>query len=129
MPIHIPIGSFLSYYAIKMVLLSGATKKIFRVLTTNVLSVLKSVTPDENDADDFNFMLSRLEVSDFMRKQVDGDNRVIPYQLYWYELNKIMENAKEYIPFLNERDETGITGAQKVLSVFEFRVPYYVGPL
>lgn len=51
------------------------------------------------------------------------------YQLYWFELHKILENAKEYLPFLKDSDEDGITGAEKVLSVFEFRVPYYVGPL
>jgi CRISPR-associated endonuclease Csn1 len=33
------------------------------------------------------------------------------------------------LQFLNEADEDGITGSEKVLSVFEFRVPYYVGPL
>jgi CRISPR-associated endonuclease Csn1 len=44
-------------------------------------------------------------------------------------MNKILENAKSYLTFLNEADEDGITGAEKVLSVFEFRVPYYVGPL
>ena len=73
--------------------------------------------------------MSDLELNDFMPKQIDGDNRVIPYQLYWHELNKILENAKNYIPFLTEQDEDGITGADKILSVFEFRVPYYVGPL
>lgn len=94
-----------------------------------ILSVFKSVTPDETDIKEYNHMISRLEANDFMPKQVDGDNRVIPYQLYWFELNKILENAKEYLPFLKETDEDGITGAEKVLSVFEFRVPYYVGPL
>ena len=94
-----------------------------------ILSVLKSVKPDEGDETAFADMISRLENYSFMPKQVDGDNRVIPYQLYWYELNKILENAKAYIPFLIEADKAGVTGAEKVLSVFEFRVPYYVGPL
>lgn len=94
-----------------------------------ILSVVKSITPNENDAEEYQDILSRLEVFDFMPKQVDGDNRVIPYQLYWYELNKILENAKAYIPFLSEADADGVTGAEKILSVFEFKVPYYVGPL
>ncbi len=94
-----------------------------------VLAVMKSITPDSNDYAVYNDIISRLEIFDFMPKQVDNDNRVIPYQLYWYELNRILENAKDYIPFLKEQDADGITGAEKILSVFEYRVPYYVGPL
>lgn len=94
-----------------------------------ILSVVSSITPSKSDARRYNEMMDRLEVCDFLPKQVDGDNRVIPYQLYWYELNKILENAKGYVSFLNERDENGISGKEKILSVFEFRVPYYVGPL
>ncbi|MGM9644081.1 MAG: type II CRISPR RNA-guided endonuclease Cas9 [Eubacteriales bacterium] len=94
-----------------------------------ILSLFKSVNPDSEDTCKFEKMRASLEANDFLPKQVDGDNRVIPYQLYWYEINKILENAKTYLPFLSEEDEDGITGAEKVLSVFEFRVPYYVGPL
>ena len=94
-----------------------------------ILALFKSVTPDSGDANSFAEMMARLEVNDFLPKQVDGDNRVIPYQLYWYELNRILENAKAYLPFLGEEDEEKITVADKILSVFEFRVPYYVGPL
>ena len=94
-----------------------------------ILSVVKNIVPDESDQKEFQNMISRLEVFDFMPKQVDDDNRVIPFQLYWYELNKILENAESYIPFLSEADDDKITGTQKILSIFEFRVPYYVGPL
>lgn len=94
-----------------------------------ILSVFKSITPNDTDIEEYNLMMSRLESSDFMPKQVDGDNRVIPYQLYWFELYKILENAKGYLPFLSEVDESGVTVAEKIISVFEFKVPYYVGPL
>lgn len=94
-----------------------------------ILSLFKSVTPNKADAEKFKTMRARLEANDFLSKQVEGENRVIPYQLYWYELNQILENAKAYLPFLSEKDEDGISGAEKILSVFEFKVPYYVGPL
>ena len=94
-----------------------------------ILSLFKPINIDSKDVDALDKMRVRLEANDFLPKQVDGDNRVIPYQLYWYELNKILENAKGYLPFLSESDEDNLTGAEKVLSVFEFRVPYYVGPL
>ena len=94
-----------------------------------LLSIVKKITPSADDAEAHNDMIARLEINDFLPKQVDGENRVIPYQLYWYELNKILDNAANYIPFLNEKDIDGISGKDKILSVFEFKVPYYVGPL
>jgi len=87
-----------------------------------VLSLVKSVSPDHEDEEQYQDMMRRLETADFLPKQVDGDNRVIPYQLYWYELNRILENAQHYIPFLRETDEDGITGAEKILSIFEFKL-------
>lgn len=96
---------------------------------TYILGLFKAEEPDEEDKPEYGKMISRLELKDFMPKQVDGDNRVIPYQLYWHELNRILENAQTYLPFLNDADADGYTVAQKILSVFEFRVPYFVGPL
>ena len=61
-------------------------------------------------------------------KQVNTDNRVIPYQLYYHELKCILDNACKYLGFLNDKDEYG-TVAEKILSIMEFRIPYYVGPL
>ena len=57
-----------------------------------ILSVMKSVKPKKMDGKAYGEMISRLEVNDFMPKQVTGDNRVIPYQLYWHELNRILDN-------------------------------------
>lgn len=56
------------------------------------------------------------------------DNSVIPYQIQRRELNKILENASEYLS-LNKKGEDGLTVEDKIKSIFEFRVPYYVGPL
>ena len=82
----------------------------------------------EDKAEQFTDMLERLTVRTFCPKQMTGDNRVIPYQLYYVELKKILENASRYLPFLNNRDEYGTT-ADKILSIMKFRIPYYVGPL
>lgn len=112
----------------------GKSEKIKRTLDSAdlckyLLSVLKNVTPDDNDRDAYRDMVLRLESNTFLPKQVNGNNRVIPYQLYWYELNKILENAKNYVHFLAKTDDEGISGADKILSIFEFKIPYYVGPL
>lgn len=94
-----------------------------------IKGILSKINYDEDDQVIYNDILQRIETFSYMPKQVDTDNRVIPYQLYWYELNMILRNAENYLPFLKETDESGVTITDKILSVFEFRVPYYVGPL
>jgi CRISPR-associated endonuclease Csn1 len=61
--------------------------------------------------------------------QISSKNGVIPYQLHGAELEKILENAKHKFAFLNDIDETGISIKEKITKIFEFRIPYYVGPL
>ena len=80
------------------------------------------------DSEKYKDMLERLELGMFCPKQVTSDNRVVPYQLYYIELSRILENAKQYLSFLNVKDEYG-TIADKILSIMTFRIPYYVGPL
>lgn len=65
----------------------------------------------------------------FLPRLRSSDNGVIPYQLQKRELVKILDNASAYLPFLNERDAGGLTVTKKVIETFEFRVPYYVGPV
>lgn len=74
-------------------------------------------------------MFAGLESSSFMPKQHIKDNSVIPIQINRAELEKILENASGYLPFLNETDESGKTVADKIKDIFSFRIPYYVGPL
>lgn len=94
-----------------------------------VAKKMKTVVPKEADKERYEDMMRRLEARTFLPKQKDGDNRVIPQQLYRYELAEILSHAGEYCPLLSEVDEDGISVAQKVLSVFDFKIPYYVGPL
>lgn len=91
--------------------------------------LLKGVTPDATDAESWKDMLSRLELKTFLPKQVDSDNRVIPYQLYWHELHCILKKAQNYLQFLTQPDAEGYTPTEKILSIMEFRIPYFVGPL
>ena len=90
---------------------------------------LKDVVVDAQDKDAFDDMLVRLDSFDFLPKQRDTDNRIIPQQLYRIELDAILRQASAYLPFLNKKDTDGYTIYQKILSVFDFKIPYYVGPL
>ena len=55
-------------------------------------------------------------------------NGVIPNQIHIQELRAILDNAKTYLPFLNESDEYG-TIAEKIIRIAKFKIPYYAGPL
>ena len=94
-----------------------------------VLGIIKGISPDPEDEKTLEDIRKRLEERRFLPKQRDTDNRVIPYQLYWCELNTLLSNAEKYLSFLTQKDENGISGTEKILSVFTFRIPYYVGPL
>jgi CRISPR-associated endonuclease Csn1 len=79
--------------------------------------------------EDYLYIVEELEKGTFMPKQTTSQNSTIPYQVNKMELCKILENAEEYLPFLAERDENGLTVSDKIKKLFEFRIPYYIGPL
>lgn len=75
------------------------------------------------------YVRRELDAETFLPLQVTVNNCVIPYQVNKMEVEKILKNAGEYLPFLNEVDQNGISVKEKIVQIFEFRVPYYVGPL
>lgn len=79
--------------------------------------------------EEYKEILARIQNGTFMPKQVNGDNRVLPYQLYYVEFLKILEKASKYLPFLSQTDENGYRTDEKLKAIMRFRVPYYVGPL
>lgn len=95
----------------------------------SVTSLLKKIGEKIGENEDIALILSKIERGTFMPLQVTKSNGVIPYQVNYVELKKILENAKEYLPFLASKDEDGLTIKEKILSILEFRIPYYVGPI
>ncbi|MBR0157315.1 MAG: type II CRISPR RNA-guided endonuclease Cas9 [Clostridia bacterium] len=91
--------------------------------------LVKDIECEGKDGEFLADMRQRLETRTFLPKQVDPDNRIIPHQLYWYELKRVLENAETYLPFLCVNGEDGLSPKDKLLSIFTFRVPYFVGPL
>lgn len=83
---------------------------------------------NQSDLETVDKMLEDMEFKKFMPKIKSSDNGVIPYQLKLMELNKILENQSKYHKFLNSSDEYGSV-CDKIASIMEFRIPYYVGPL
>lgn len=101
------------------------SKYILKILNTKQLEEQL----EDEDREAYEDMIRRLGLREFMPKQKNTDNRTIPYQLYFYELNKILENASAYLPFLKEKDESGFSNAEKIQKIFKFKLPYFVGPL
>lgn len=62
-------------------------------------------------------------------KQTTKENSIIPYQVNMAELEAILNRASKYFPFLNEKDEDGYVTSDKIKSIVQFKIPYYVGPL
>lgn len=94
-----------------------------------LLKNLRDLPVKESDREDYENMLERLRQYTFLPKQRDSDNRVIPQQLYYTELDRLLDNAAAYLPMLRQTDEDGLSVADKIRSIFRFRIPYYVGPL
>lgn len=83
---------------------------------------------DDNNVDKQS-ILNDIEKENFLPKQLTASNGVIPNQTHKKELVAILNNAEKYLPFLLEKDETNLTVSEKIIQLFEFQIPYYVGPL
>lgn len=88
-----------------------------------------SEIPDDANRDKKAEILQLIELEKFLPLLRVRDNGVIPYQMHQEELEKMLENASKKYAFLNEKDESGYTVAEKIVKLLTFRVPYYVGPL
>ena len=78
--------------------------------------------------EDVNYILEEISKETFLPKQLNAGNGVIPNQVHAKELKAILQNAKEYLPFLNEVDETGLKVSERIEKIYSFQIPYYIGP-
>ena len=74
------------------------------------------------DTDEAREILERIDLEKFMLKQNSRTNGSIPYQMQKDEMIQIIDNQSVYYPQLKENRE-------KLISILEFRIPYYFGPL
>lgn len=91
-----------------------------------VKKVLKNFPEDDEDVKK---ILVKIDNETFMPKQLTASNGVIPNQLHAAEMKAILINAEQYLPFLLHTDESGLTVSQKIVALFTFHIPYYVGPI
>jgi len=88
-------------------------------------NIFKNIEVNEETA----YVMNEIEDCTLLPKQVNKDNGVIPYQVHEEELKIILENTSKYLTFLNESVEGESSNKEKILKLFKFRIPYYVGPL
>ncbi|MBQ1255665.1 MAG: type II CRISPR RNA-guided endonuclease Cas9, partial [Clostridia bacterium] len=84
---------------------------------------------DESGAKNASSIIEKLDMGVYLQKQTSKDNGIIPHQLHEKELALILSRAEKYLPFLLAKDNSGLTVSEKILAIFRFRIPYYVGPL
>ena len=95
----------------------------------NTSGILKKIKADECDVDILKELSEKLETESLLPLLISSRNSVIPYQLHKMELEAILANASQYLPFLNEKDESGYSVSEKIVMLLTFRIPYYVGPI
>ena len=95
----------------------------------NLKGILGNISPNEEDTVLINELKEKADAQILLPLQRSKDNGVVPHQVHQIELQMILERAETYLPFLKQRDDRGISVLEKILKIFEFRIPYYVGPL
>lgn len=95
----------------------------------DLYTAIKKAFKDYAEDEKVQYIFTQMENEQFLPKQLTGANGVIPNQVHHKELSRILQNAQQYLPFLQEIDESGLTVTERILQLFSFQIPYYVGPL
>lgn len=94
----------------------------YSFLKKNIFDV---VTSDEAKEEKEEF-LKLIDNNELLLKQNSDQNGSFPMQLHLSELKAILNNQVEFYPFLSEVKDGE---SNKIISIFKFKIPYYVGPL
>ena len=95
-------------------------RKKLGIAEANKEAVKKAIEKSDDSRKDE--ILEKIANETFMLKQTSKNNAYIPYQMQKDELIKILDHQEKYYPVLKENRD-------KIISILEFRIPYYYGPL
>lgn len=90
---------------------------------------IKKIVNKCYDSEEKEYILKEIEKGTFLPKQIISSNGVIPNQVHKIEMKKILQNAEKYLPFLTEKDDSGLSVSERILQMFSFQIPYYIGPI
>ena len=75
-------------------------------------------------------ILEEVENGTLLPKQRSSENAIIPCSFYYTELYNLLHSASSYLPCLSASDPgKGPSNIDKILKIFSFKLPYYIGPL
>ena len=74
-------------------------------------------------------IIKEIEGKTFLPKILHADNGLFPHQINGMELNAILENLCKRYPIFTQVEADGYTPKEKIEKIFNFKIPYYVGPL
>lgn len=100
-------------------------KKVLEIKETK----FKELEIEDEDKELADYIINSISEGTLLEIQKSISNSVIPMQLHLYELKKILENSSNYLTFLNEVDSTNLSLKEKIIQIFKFRVPYFIGPM
>lgn len=95
-------------------------------LYKSIRAAIKDIPDDDKNKIEIK---AKIDEKTFLEKQLTNKNGIIPNQVHSRELRTILNNAEKYLSFLSEVDNTGYSIKEKIIQLFEFQIPYYVGPL
>lgn len=90
--------------------------------------LIKELDLDKTEDEYLKKVKELIDDNKFLVKQRTSSNSVFPYQLSRFEIKLILENQAKFYPFLNEEDEYGSV-KDKIIKTFEYKIPYYYGPI
>ncbi|EHR32288.1 CRISPR-associated protein cas9/csn1, subtype II/nmemi [Helcococcus kunzii ATCC 51366] len=98
----------------------------YDTFSKNIKSTLDKICDKEDPL--YIELIDKIEKGGFLLKQIVSTNSVIPHQVHELELDKILENLEKNYPSFKEISD-GVSKIDKIKMIFNFRIPYYVGPL
>lgn len=108
--------------------ISDKSQDTFCKYLSDLLAVPNKLKSD-NLPEDEKTLFIRIQDKKAFPKLRTKENGVIPMQLNVAEMKKILHSAEKVHPFLSVKDENGLSIADKIIQIMEFRIPYYIGPL
>lgn len=82
-----------------------------------------------NEQQSLDYIRQEIENGTFLPKILNADNGLFPHQINGRELCVILENLCARFPEFEIKDESGYSPKEKIQKIFNFKIPYYVGPL
>ncbi|MBE5871498.1 MAG: type II CRISPR RNA-guided endonuclease Cas9 [Lachnospiraceae bacterium] len=100
-----------------------ADSRTKEALYTSIKKDLKDLKDDRAE-----YILKQIDTDNFLPKQLTPGNGVIPNQVHRREMKAILKQAEKYLPTLREKDDSGLTTSERILKLFSFQIPYFIGP-